>query len=132
MDNSSAIYKSEMNSYFCPPTDDAGGTEYHNDMTTILFNPQEVATQLLFHLKGEARNFLVQGYNIGVLSPPPPPPPPLSLLSDEFTLSTLWIVFVLYFLITCWTLGTAVSSGLFIPSIVTGALYGLLIITFFE
>ncbi|KAL5474896.1 hypothetical protein EMCRGX_G026921 [Ephydatia muelleri] len=102
MSNSSE-YESERNSYFCPAVDDHGTVgDYHNDVSTILFNSQEVATQLLFHLK------------------------------NAFTLNSLWIVFVLYFLVSCWTLGTPVSSGLFIPCIVTGALYGRLVGTFFE
>eukprot|EP00731_Ephydatia_muelleri_P036262 Em0225g5a len=83
-DTEAKMFELERNSYFCPSADDYNrtGQDYVNDVTTILFNSQEVATQLLFHLE----------------------------------------VFVLYFCVSCWTLGTAISSGLFIPCIVTGAL----------
>ncbi|KAL5491616.1 hypothetical protein EMCRGX_G016934 [Ephydatia muelleri] len=103
-DTEAKMFELERNSYFCPSADDYNrtGQDYVNDVTTILFNSQEVATQLLFHLE------------------------------DAFSVSTLWIVFVLYFCVSCWTLGTAISSGLFIPCIVTGALYGRLVTIFFE
>ena len=39
-------------------------------------------------------------------------------------LSTLGIFFILYFLLNCWTFGMAVSSGVFIPTLLTGAAWG--------
>ena len=49
------MFELERNSYFCPSADDYNrtGQDYVNDATTILFNSQEVATQLLFHLEGK-------------------------------------------------------------------------------
>jgi chloride channel 7 len=39
-------------------------------------------------------------------------------------MATLGIGFVVYFLLACWTLGAAVASGLFVPTILIGAIYG--------
>ena len=39
-------------------------------------------------------------------------------------LSTLGIYFIVYFLLNCWTYGLSVSSGLFIPTLLTGAAWG--------
>ena len=40
---------------------------------------------------------------------------------------TLSVFFLLYFLLACWTYGTAVPSGLFVPSLLCGAAYGRLV-----
>lgn len=42
----------------------------------------------------------------------------------QFTLGTLAIYFVMFFLTACWTYGCAIPSGLFVPCIVTGAAFG--------
>jgi chloride channel 7 len=34
------------------------------------------------------------------------------------------VFFICYFLLSCWTYGLSVSSGLFIPSLLTGAAWG--------
>ena len=39
-------------------------------------------------------------------------------------LSTLGIFFIIYFLLNCWTYGLSVSSGVFIPTLLTGAAWG--------
>ena len=48
-----------------------------------------------------------------------------------FTLPTLWIVFLVYFFIACWTYGAGIPSGLFIPSLLIGAAYGRFVATVF-
>jgi len=50
-----------------------------------------------------------------------------SLLHDppsSHHLSTLGIFFIVYFLLNCWTYGLSVSSGVFIPTLLTGAAWG--------
>ena len=42
-------------------------------------------------------------------------------------LSTLGIFFIIYFFLNCWTYGLSVSSGVFIPTLLTGAAWGRLI-----
>lgn len=39
-------------------------------------------------------------------------------------LSTLGIFFIIYFFLNCWTYGLSVSSGVFIPTLLTGAAWG--------
>ena len=41
-----------------------------------------------------------------------------------FTLATLWILFITYFFIACWTHGASISGGIFIPCLLIGATYG--------
>ncbi|XP_075266175.1 H(+)/Cl(-) exchange transporter 6-like [Convolutriloba macropyga] len=65
-----------------------------NDMATLFFNGQETSIKALFHT------------------------------TDEFSLRTLVIFFVIFFFVACWTYGILVPSGLFVPSILTGAVYG--------
>ncbi|XP_078541795.1 chloride channel protein C-like [Lissotriton helveticus] len=43
---------------------------------------------------------------------------------EEFGYASLFTALTFYFLISCWTAGTAVASGLVIPMLYTGALYG--------
>uniref|UniRef100_A0A8C4YXF0 Chloride channel protein n=1 Tax=Gadus morhua TaxID=8049 RepID=A0A8C4YXF0_GADMO len=69
----------------------------YNDMATLFFNPQEAAIHQLFHQEG------------------------------TFSPVTLSVFFLLYFLLACWTYGTAVPSGLFVPSLLCGAAYGRLV-----
>ena len=50
-----------------------------------------------------------------------------SLLHDppgSHHLLTLGIFFIIYYLLNCWTYGLSVSSGLFIPTLLTGAAWG--------
>ena len=44
--------------------------------------------------------------------------------SGEFSLLTLGLFFVFFFLLSCWTYGSSVPSGLFVPCILCGASYG--------
>ena len=47
--------------------------------------------------------------------------------AGTFSPVTLSVFFLLYFLLACWTYGTAVPSGLFVPSLLCGAAYGRLV-----
>ncbi|KAG7274845.1 hypothetical protein CRUP_038818 [Coryphaenoides rupestris] len=69
----------------------------YNDMATLFFNPQEAAIHQLFHQSG------------------------------TFSPVTLSVFFLLYFLLACWTYGTSVPSGLFVPSLLCGAAFGRLV-----
>ncbi|KAF4323797.1 hypothetical protein BBO99_00000986 [Phytophthora kernoviae] len=42
----------------------------------------------------------------------------------SFTLFSLCIFFVVFYILACWTYGIAVPSGLFVPSLLSGAAYG--------
>ena len=55
----------------------------------------------------------------------------MSHRSGAFSLTTLWILFLIYFFITCWTYGAGIPSGLFIPCIMIGATYGRFVATAF-
>jgi len=68
---------------------------YYNDMATLFYNPQEDAIKMLFH--GDA---------------------------GEFSLITLGVFFIFFFLLSCWTYGASIPSGLFVPCILCGAAYG--------
>lgn len=46
---------------------------------------------------------------------------------DSFSASTVAIFAVLYYLLSAWTYGIAVSSGIFIPALLTGAAWGRLV-----
>lgn len=72
---------------------------YYNDMATLLFNSQEEAIKQLFHQEG------------------------------EFSIRSLAIFVVLFFLLACWTYGSSVPSGLFVPCLLCGAAYGRLVAT---
>ncbi|PVD36819.1 hypothetical protein C0Q70_03809 [Pomacea canaliculata] len=74
---------------------------YYNDMATLFFNPQEVAIKQLFHQEG------------------------------TFGIPSLGIFFLLFFLMSCWTYGLAVPSGLFVPAL-CGAAYGRLVANVLE
>uniref|UniRef100_E9Q741 Chloride channel, voltage-sensitive 6 n=1 Tax=Mus musculus TaxID=10090 RepID=E9Q741_MOUSE len=69
----------------------------YNDMATLFFNSQESAILQLFHQDG------------------------------TFSPVTLALFFILYFLLACWTFGTSVPSGLFVPSLLCGAAFGRLV-----
>ncbi|XP_029433686.1 chloride transport protein 6 isoform X2 [Rhinatrema bivittatum] len=71
--------------------------ETYNDMATLFFNTQESAILQLFHQEG------------------------------TFSPITLSLFFGLYFLLSCWTFGVSVPSGLFVPSLLCGAAFGRLI-----
>ncbi|XP_078498334.1 H(+)/Cl(-) exchange transporter 6 [Lissotriton helveticus] len=66
----------------------------YNDMATLFFNPQESAILQLFHQDA------------------------------TFSPITLSLFFGLYFLLSCWTYGISVPSGLFVPSLLCGAAFG--------
>nr|CAB3231581.1 chloride transport protein 6-like [Phallusia mammillata] len=72
----------------------------YNDMATLFYNPQETAIKQLFHHSG------------------------------EFSLLTLGIFFIFFFLLSCWTYGASVPSGLFVPCILCGAAYGRFVANF--
>ncbi|NWS39548.1 CLCB protein, partial [Probosciger aterrimus] len=46
---------------------------------------------------------------------------------EEFGYSSLCTALAFYFILSCWTAGSAVASGLVIPMLYTGALYGRII-----
>ncbi|XP_030041964.1 H(+)/Cl(-) exchange transporter 6 isoform X1 [Microcaecilia unicolor] len=71
--------------------------ETYNDMATLFFNTQESAILQLFHQDG------------------------------TFSPITLSLFFGLYFLLSCWTYGVSVPSGLFVPSLLCGAAFGRLV-----
>ena len=48
-----------------------------------------------------------------------------------FSLPTLWIIFLTYFFVACWTYGAGIPSGLFIPCLMIGASYGRFVATVF-
>ncbi|XP_071953766.1 H(+)/Cl(-) exchange transporter 7-like [Antedon mediterranea] len=43
---------------------------------------------------------------------------------DAYSVKTLLVFFIVYFLLSCWTYGLNIPSGLFIPCILTGAAWG--------
>ena len=49
------------------------------------------------------------------------------LASDAYTMQSLAVFTAVYWLLACWTYGLSVSSGVFIPSLLTGAAWGRLI-----
>ena len=53
------------------------------------------------------------------------------LSAGAFSLPTLWIIFLMYFFVACWTYGAGIPSGLFIPCIMIGASYGRFVATVF-
>ncbi|XP_048773690.2 H(+)/Cl(-) exchange transporter 6-like isoform X4 [Ostrea edulis] len=71
----------------------------YNDMATLFFNSQEEAIKQLFHQEG------------------------------KFSLATLGLFFVFFFILSCWTYGVHVPSGLFVPSLLCGAAYGRFVAT---
>ena len=51
--------------------------------------------------------------------------------AGAFSLPTLWIIFLMYFFVACWTYGAGIPSGLFIPCLMIGASYGRFVATVF-
>ena len=51
----------------------------------------------------------------------------LSRVSDEYEFLPLIVLFVVYHLLATWTYGLMVSSGVFIPSLLIGAIWGRII-----
>lgn len=101
----SNYYKTETTrKFFCPHPDrpaagDAVIVGYHdaydyNDLATLCFNPLEEVIKHLFHFDG------------------------------FFSYASLAIAFVLLSVTSCWTYGLLIPSGLFVPALVTGAIYG--------
>ncbi len=54
-----------------------------------------------------------------------------SIFIGAFTLATLGLTLIVYFFIACWTYGAGIPSGLFVPCLTIGALYGRFIVTAF-
>lgn len=50
-------------------------------------------------------------------------------ISGEFSIRSLAIFTVFFFLLACWTYGSSVPSGLFVPCLLCGAAYGRLVAT---
>lgn len=50
-----------------------------------------------------------------------------SCVAGTFSPVTLSLFFLLYFLLSCWTYGISVPSGLFVPSLLCGAAFGRLV-----
>jgi len=48
-------------------------------------------------------------------------------VSGSFTVLSLTLFAFLYFILGCWTYGLSVSSGVFIPALLTGAAWGRLV-----
>eukprot|EP01134_Creolimax_fragrantissima_P005325 CFRG5325T1 len=65
-----------------------------NDMATLTTSGNEAVIRTLFH-RGE-----------------------------EFSFSTLGSFFAMYFVIVCWTYGIGVPSGIFVPTLLAGSVYG--------
>ena len=105
-----------------------GESTYLNDMATLTFNSPEVAIKQLFHQDGEIMGSKLYIHNklrnndlyIHVFT------------TGAFTLSTLWILFLVYFFIACWTHGAGISAGIFLPCLLIGATYGRIVGMLFE
>jgi chloride channel 7 len=69
---------------------------YYNDMATLFYTTPQLALRQLFHSTGD----------------------------QSFSLTTLAVFCFVYFLLSCWTYGTSVPSGIFVPSLLIGAAYG--------
>lgn len=54
-----------------------------------------------------------------------------SWYAGAFSLTTLWIFFLIRFSVTCWTYGAGISGGAFTPSFVIGATFGRFLATVF-
>lgn len=63
-------------------------------MATLCFNPLEDVIKHLFHFDG------------------------------FFSFQSLIVTFIILFFTSCWTYGLLIPSGLFVPMLVTGAVYG--------
>lgn len=46
------------------------------------------------------------------------------LSGGAFSLTSLWIFFICFYFLACWTYGASVPSGLFVPCLLCGAAYG--------
>jgi len=75
---------------------------YFNDMATLMFNSQETTIKQLLHQ------------------------------SSAFSPVTLFIFMVFFYVLSCWTYGVSVPSGLFVPSLLCGAAYGRLVANLLE
>lgn len=42
----------------------------------------------------------------------------------EFDYASMVVIIMVYFALACWTAGTAISSGIVVPMLLIGALYG--------
>eukprot|EP00731_Ephydatia_muelleri_P014853 Em0008g573a len=87
-------YVNQVKDYFCPLSTDTGNHMYHNDFATVIFTPTETAISQVYHLE------------------------------TAFSITTLGLVFLFYYLIFCWSYGAAIAIGFFVPTILIGAIYG--------
>merc|ERR1711971_902941 len=68
----------------------------YNDLASLYFVPYSVSTKQLLHYTAQ----------------------------DSFTLLSLVLFFLPFYVMACWTYGVTVPSGLFVPSLLCGAAYG--------
>jgi CBS domain-containing protein len=130
---SSTAMQDSLERFYCPKTCETDGnietTTTYNAMGTLVFNPLEEAMRHLFHqacalirTRGwmHASQFGVLSSQVGnngaELGPDSPP--------FQFSVLHLLLLFAVYLVLSCWTYGIAVPSGLFVPSLLTGALGG--------
>jgi chloride channel 7 len=90
----SSPYANSVVQFYCNPGQ-------YNDMATFFFAPGEDAIRMLFHFDSHS-----------------------SGPDDAFGWRGLIVAFVAYATLTCLTYGTAVPSGLFVPSLLSGAALG--------
>eukprot|EP00116_Pleurobrachia_bachei_P002832 sb/3463094/ len=81
----------------------------YNDYMTLAFTSQEDSIKLLFHHFNHSVN--PEGDLVVPRSP-------------TYHVLTLVVLFVVLFFAACWTYGIGVPSGLFVPSLLIGAVYG--------
>lgn len=86
------------NNFFCIFIQMYCGDGEYNALGALWFQTPEASVRSLFH-------------------DPPGSHKPLSI----------FFFFIFYFILSCWTYGLSVSSGLFIPSLLTGAAWGRLV-----
>eukprot|EP00731_Ephydatia_muelleri_P014855 Em0008g575a len=84
----------QVKACFCPPYSETGDRMYHNDFATLIFTPLETAITQVYHLE------------------------------MTYSITTLGLFFLFYYLIFCWSYGAAIAIGFFVPTILIGAIYG--------
>ena len=92
--------------FTCPPGN-------YNDLATLFFNTQEDAVRAIFHNSSTES-----------LLPPTIPQTNQCLLAAEFSISTLVVFFVVYFILHCMTYGAFIPCGVFVPCLLLGCIYG--------
>ena len=92
-------------SFYCPSAE-------FNDLASLWFAPQEEAIRILFHFTAVQNNATASSDADADASMTP------------FPLSHLAFFFVAYTALMCITAGSAIASGLFIPTLLSGAALG--------